>query len=494
MALDAVTRPAVCADPDSKSRIPWAAFLVLAATAGLAARLFHLIDLHAVDLLFYDQIELYEAFLDDPSAWTLFRWQHGPHRQGLPFLATRLIAEWTDWNVRADAFHVFAWMLLAVALAITLRRRLFGPLSATDVAIPLLLLTPAAYGIYVHASNASHCAGPLALLLAFCHALLIQSRRWRYASLVALDFVLVHTGFAVFAGALAPLLLALAAWRDQREARPRDALFAGAGVVLCLVWIGVFLIGYTAHNGLDAVEEPLDLARHSVYVAMMFANLLGFKDPGAPTIAIGALPALAALALAIGALVRLAQRHAAAAAVPTPSVSTMGSASESPRRPALTALAPVSASAASVIFFLAAFTLLYCVATAVGRIQFGLSGAQSSRYVPLVAPAFLALYFATFRLERRALRLALGLLLVGVLVRASFPMHPLEAGFMTKLADHKRAFVAAYLETGNIEAASRQARLRIDPFRDPRRSTDETFAWLRANEKSFFAKRSRLDR
>ena len=482
MAQTAMTRPAALALPESKSRIRWTTLFVVAATLGLAARLYHLIDLHAVDLLFYDQIELYEAFLDDPSAWTLFRWQHGPHRQGLPFLTTHLLAELTDWNVRADAFHVFAWMLVAVVLALGLRRRLFGPFSPTDVAIPLLLLTPAAYGIYVHASNASHCAGPLALLLLFCHALLIQARRWRYAALVALDFVLVHTGFAVFAGALAPLLLALAAWRDRREGRPRDALFALAGAALCLVWIGVFLIGYTARNGLDAVTAPPDLTRLASYVALMFANLLGQKDPGALTVAIGAIPALAALVLAIHELVRIAAANGPA---PRPADETAQPAPTPPQ--ARDALDPTRAS--SIVFFLTAFTLLYVAATAVGRIQFGLSGAQSSRYVPLLAPAFLGIYLATFRLERRGLRLALGALLVGALLRASFPMHPLEESFMIELAKKKRAFVAAYQETGSIEQASRRARLRIDPFRDPRRSTDETFAGLREHGRSFFADR-----
>ena len=75
----------------------WIPLLLGAVTIGLAYRLLHLIDVYAVDLLFYDQIELYEVFLDDPSAWDLFRYQHGPHRQGLPFLGTRLLAYLTDW-------------------------------------------------------------------------------------------------------------------------------------------------------------------------------------------------------------------------------------------------------------------------------------------------------------------------------------------------------------------------------------------------------------
>jgi len=448
------------------------AFLGLV-TLLLAARLLQLVDLYAVDLLFYDQIELYEAFLDDPSAWDLFRFQHGPHRQGLPFLGTWLLAQVTDWNARADAFHVAVYILAATGLALGLRRRLFGPFVGSDVSIPLLLLTPAQYGIFVHAPNASHGAGPLVLLMLVGHALLIEDRRMRYAALVALDFVLVHTGFAIFAGAIIPVLLASAAYQDHRAGRTRATPFALGAVLLCLLWIAIFLVGYTARNGLDAVASTPRLSSYPVYVATMFSNVLGLKDPGALAITIGSLLAGAAAAVATVQLRRLVAGR------------EMGDSSTSPRSEAR---ALVSARR-QVIFLLTAFTLLFCAATAVGRIQFGLSGAQSSRYVPLVAPALLGLYLATLQLERKSLRSLLGGLAVLALVHASFPMHPLEERFMQQLAQKKRSWVASYRETGSVEQASRIARLRIDPFRDPRRSTDETFTYLREHRLSFFADR-----
>jgi len=466
-------------DPSSPKTVQRAVTLfVLLGAIGLGLRLYRMIDANAVDLLFYDQIELYEAFLDDPSAWDLFHWQHGPHRQGLPFLGTWLLARLTDWNARADAFSVFAWVVVSTGLALALRRRLFGPFVATDVAIPLLLLTPAQYGIFLHAPNASHCAGPIALLLLTCHALLIRDRATRYATLVVLDFFLIHTGFAIFAGALVPGLLGIAAWQDRRAGRRREAAFAAVGLLLCLAWVGVFLIDYTARNGLDAVVRTPSLASYPVYVATMFANVLGLKDPGALPVVVGGAVALAALAVGTVELARL--------------VGLLGS----PGGGAHPAVAPTGAGedareggAAAIGFLLPAFTLLYCAATAVGRVQFGLSGAQSSRYVPLVAPAFLGLYFALFRAGRPRLRRVVGLLMVAAIVWASFPMHPLEARFMTQLAQKKRSWVAAYRQTGSVEQASRAARLRIDPFRDPRRSTDETFAYLRTHRLSFFADR-----
>ena len=447
--------------------------LLGAATLALAYRLLQLVDLYAVDLLFYDQIELYEVFLDDPSAWDLFRYQHGPHRQGLPFLGTWLLARLTDWNARADAFHVAVYILAATGLALGLRHRLFGPFTWTDVAIPLVLLTPAQYGIFMHAPNASHGAGPLVLLMLTGHAFLIRDLRLRYAALVALDFVMVHSGFAIFAGALVPLLIAISAYHARRAGRSREVAFALGGFLLCLLWIGIFLVGYTSRNGLDAVENAPRLTAYPVYVASMFANVLGLKEPGTFTIAAGSLLAAAAAGLVGWQLFRLlvGRESHSASAIRSGEESTIANAR------------------AQTVFLLTAFTLLYCAVTAAGRIQFGLSGAQSSRYVPLVAPAFLGLYFALLQLERKLLRKLLGGLAVLALVHASFPMHPLEAGFMKQLAQKKRSWVAAYRETGSVEQASRAARLRIDPFRDPRRSTDETFAYLQKHRLSFFADR-----
>jgi len=463
------------AAPLEKLRSLGIPILLAGVTIGLALRLLRIVDLYAVDLLFYDQIELYEAFLDDPSAWDLFRYQHGPHRQGLPFLGTWLLARLTDWNARADAFHVLAYVFVATGLALALRRRLFGPFAWTDVAIPLLLLTPAQYGIFVHAPNASHCAGPLVLLLLMGHAFLIRDPRRRVAALVVLDFLAVHTGFAIFAGALVPILLGLAAARDHRDASRGDAAFALGGAILCIAWIGVFLVGYTGRNGLDAVENAPHLARYPIFVASMFANVLGLKDPGPLPIAVGALVALAAAALVLCQLPRLVALSDRANALPAKREDDESTAMATAR--------------AEVLCLLAAFSLLYCAATAVGRVQFGLSGAQSSRYVPLVAPAFLALVLSATQLERKTLRHLLGGLAVAALVQAGFPMHPLEEGFMQQLAQKKRSWVASYRETGSVEQASRVARLRIDPFRDPRRSTDETFAWLREQRLSFFADR-----
>ena len=445
-------------------RIRWTPIFLSLVTAGLAIRLLALIDAHAVDLLYYDQLDFYEAFKGDPDIWRVFRWQHGPHRQGLPFLGTWLLASWTDWNIRADAFYVGGLVLLATGLALWLRRRLLGPFHATDIAIPLLLLTPAQYGIFIHTPNASHAAGPLALLMLFCLAQTLEERRARYGTLVALDFVMIHTGFAIFAGALTPTLLAISALRDGRREGLRAARLPLAGLALSLLWVGVFLIGYTQRGGLSKIQGTERLELYPRYVAYMFSNVLGLKGPGPLSVYVGMAVALLTLGIAVWSLQALVRPRTR----PTPAL--------------------------SVIFTLTTFSLLYCVTTAVGRVHLGLSGAQSTRYVPLVAPALLGTFFALVHgsrhIEHPTLRHAAPALAALGLIAATFPMRAAEARFMEKLSTGKRIWVETYRETGDLRASNEAARIRLYPrVGDPKDGVEEKLDYLRAEKLSFFAER-----
>src|SRR6201999_4413252 len=107
------------------------------------ANFLHLIDRYAVNLLFNDQWDLYAILATRPGTWALFRWQWGPHRQGLGFLVTRFVAEQTAWNVRVESFVVGAIVIAALPLALVLRRRLLGPFTIADAVIPLIVLTTA---------------------------------------------------------------------------------------------------------------------------------------------------------------------------------------------------------------------------------------------------------------------------------------------------------------------------------------------------------------
>jgi len=432
--------------------------LLAVAFALLGLRLFRMIDRYAVNVLFWDQWDLVDAFLRDASAWDLFRWQHGPHRQGIAFPLTRLVMDATAWNVRAEAFWIGALVVLAAALALWLRRRLFGPLTPTDVAIPLLLLSPAQYAIFLHIPNASHGAAPLLLLVILCLACTLARRGPRCAALVCVGFLLVHTGFGLVAGVLVPALLASECVEAWRNGGARTARWPAAGVALSLASLGVFFAGYRFDPAVADFSFPSPQARlYPQYAALMLANALGAKGTrGAPTL-VGFVALAAVLAVAaVHGLALFAGRG------------------ETRRRSA-------------VIATLAGFGLLFCAATAVGRVSLGLGTAQSSRYLPLVAPALLGVYLHLLTIRSPRVRWPAAGLAAIAIAAGSLELHPDDARFVSVLAFQKQRWVDVYLETGSVRIADERAHRRIYPHPPEQTHLEEKLATLRQRRLSFFA-------
>lgn len=116
-------------------------FLVAAVYVLAGARLFLLISRSSVNILASDQWSFDDATLfQQHSLWEMFRWQHGPHRQGLGALFQKLIDSLLHWDSHYEALAIGAIVLVAAGLALLLKIRLFGGYS--DVVIPLLFLTP----------------------------------------------------------------------------------------------------------------------------------------------------------------------------------------------------------------------------------------------------------------------------------------------------------------------------------------------------------------
>jgi hypothetical protein len=352
-----------------------------------------------------------------------------------------------------------ALVALAAALALILRRRLSGALTPMDVAIPLLMLTPAQYGIFLHIPNASHGAAPLLLLLAMGCACTLARRSLRCAALVALNFLLLHTGFGLIAGAITPLLLLSECVDARREAGMGALRWPAACVVLSLASLGVFFIGYAFDPAVDDFAFPSPQASlYPKYVALMLANVLGSKGTGGePTLVGFALLAGLLLTAALHAIGLFTRRGGARQ-------QSMG------------------------IALLTAFGLLFCAGTAVGRISLGLREAQATRYVPLVVPALLGLYLQLQTIRPPRVRLLASALAAAAMATATLPMRADEARFAAILARDKQRWVDAYLETGSIAIADARAGRKLYPHPPEQTRLEEKLATLRQRRLSFFAR------
>lgn len=140
--------------------------LVSVAFAALAIRLFWFTNRYAVNIFNLDQWDFNEPVLfQDGSLWEIFRWQHGPHREGFGTVFALLVEPWLHWNSRAEAFVATGLIVMATACAVHLKYRLCGALAWTDVIIPAIMLKPDRWDTLWDTVNFSHSGAPLLILL-----------------------------------------------------------------------------------------------------------------------------------------------------------------------------------------------------------------------------------------------------------------------------------------------------------------------------------------
>jgi hypothetical protein len=403
----------------------------------LAWRQHRFVDRYAVNMMYWDQWDLYRPFFENRGPWGIFSFQVGPHRQGAGFLVTRVLAGLSGWNSRWDAFGV-GFLLVAAALAALWLARRCGVRSILSLAaIPLIFFNIHQYEVFVGASNLSHGAMPDLLLMLYCLAWFIRDRRARLVIQGALALPMIFTGFAQMGGVLALVIAVLetAQARRAREAGGRaPILWNAAGVILILGAFALFVHGFK-FNEIDVdFRFPYgSLGQCAVFDFLMLANFFGLPPhvPGSVLFGAGVALLLAFCVVWHG-------------------LRCWRDGFESRR-------------ASVVIFFLSGFTLLYCADTAIGRVHLGLDAAPAaSRYVTLMVPGALAIYLhlATLRVRGAGI---LGLIMALALVPATTRLSPREWESVRSYSDGRAAWKAAYLATHDEAKATATSHFEIYP-------------------------------
>ncbi len=346
--------------------------VLLALTAGLAVRLSFFISRYAVNLLFSDEWDFYTPLFKNLGWWQTFTWQHGPHREGIGLVLTRLLDGLTGWNTRADALAAGALVILATGLALALKYRLFGTLTLADVIIPLIGLTLFQYETFLGAVNLSYGACPLVLIVLYSLGLLIRNPYARYATVLGLNFLLIFTGFGVFMGLVTIGVLALDGyqqWRSKSKTLWQVSLALG----LALASMAAFFVDYTFNPAIGCFGfSPAYLMQYPLFMGLMLAAFWGWH-----MLILGAL-AIVAGAILLLVVVALGVFHG--------------------RRLVTTGVyaSPVSLVAAAWL----GYGVLFCLNTAIGRVCSGLPAAQVSRYMTPLIPAFWGVYFSLLAAPR----------------------------------------------------------------------------------------------
>lgn len=399
----------------------------------LATRLYQFVDTNAVNLLFWDQWDFYQPLFANGNAWEIFARQHGPHRQGLGLLITAALAHTSDWNTRWDSFAVLCCIVLSAILAARLCVYAGYSQGVSLAVAALLFFNLRQYEIFVGTPNISHGALPVALLLTTCLVFYLKDAWTRAVLLAVLTFLLIFTGFGLFAGIVIPaVVLAEGATRfvhrEKVEVLPVIFLLVTTG----LAW-AAFSVDYVfapaVANFRFPHERPWEYAQ---FAALIAAQGIGIRGTGGFALTGGLIIWLAVLFSVARHAARLLRRQGSTAGEMT-------------------------------VLTLAGFSLLFATNTAVGRVCLGMEGAISSRYIPLILPALLAVF-----LGLRTLPNSFSAVTAAVFVIAITPgALTLSRNDVDHIAESKRGRLAwreAYLSSLDENAANAVARYTVYPM------------------------------
>jgi hypothetical protein len=395
-----------------------------------AGRMFRLISRYAVNVFFSDQWDFNNGTLFyKHTLWQIFTWQHGPHRQGLGGLFEKMVDPLFGWNSRTESFVVGGVIVVAALCAMWLRRRIYGNFSLFDIVIPAILFIPGQWATWFSVVNFAHGPFPLLLILLYCLAWSSNTPDVKYPLILFINFVTIYTGFGLFIGVLTPILLALDYWASTPESRLSETYFI-TFLLASVASLGSFFIGYKNRPAVDCFSfQPVSPVSYLNFVALMFANFFGLKDLTLPTRVMGTM-ILAAILVSLATFIWFMWRHRSSK------------------------LAQDDRNRALIIVCLTAFTLLFCVNTAYGRLCVGLPVALQSRYVIYLEPAVLGFYFFLLNLRHAAVRRVLLSGFLAAVVAASFYR---DRGMMEVTRNIKQGWKTCYLQTEDINKCDKLA-------------------------------------
>jgi hypothetical protein len=401
-----------------------------------------------VDLLYRDQWDFLDPLFRDEGPWAMFVLQHGPHRQGLGGLLLAWLMPATGWNLRVEALVSALILVLGAALAWATVRRSTGSPSWTDVTAPLLCLGGGLEEILIGTSNPAHGPIPMVLVFALALAWTVRTPMLRALACSVLGGLATFTGFGFFAGLVNPVLF-LAEWVHSRGDTERRwaatlGLASSAAVLVAFFWSWQFI------PAADCFRFPHPRpVEYLDYLGFLLARPLGMHRLGGVRTWLARGVALGALAFGVWVLVRLFRRD------------------ETPDR---------------VVAVLFGFTCVFGLNTAAGRVCLGLETAGSARYVPYVAPGWVALVIASRLWASPRVRwCVLGAVLLLITVR-TFNTRG-EAALGRRLADGKQRWAACYRARHDIQGCDRETGFPLHP--NP--------AWTRMQDKLDFLEARHLN-
>jgi len=390
-----------------------------------AIRWFYFIDKYSVNMLMSDQIGFYSAFVNNWSLWDTFNMQFGPQRQGIGLVLTGLIDGLSGWNTRWTSFAIGVFIFLAATVYLLLRRKINGKLDAFDVFIPILLLSPVQFGIFTVTPFMSHSAVPALLLPLFLLALFIRPLLLRNIVLLIINFNLVYSSFGFFMGVITPMLFIYEMVFERKMQNRKALVINGFSVLFVILTFVLFFTGYRA-NYISATVEFTAPWRYIWFIALGYSAVFGAKGIGIIQTVFGLLFLLLVLWVFALSLKRILYQN---------------------KDQYIT-----STRSHKIIVILIAYSLIFLVNTALGRISLGIGYAQAPRYFPYVVPSVIGVY-CFFKISEFKSRAFFILLLFALMMAYQFVSY-YDVQLMKKWADAKSQWKETYLKHESVSRAN----------------------------------------
>lgn len=385
----------------------------------MVAYWFFLINSYSVNILFYDHWDLYNAFFNNHDLLDLYLWQHGPHRQGIGFVLTKYIDEISDWDTLWISNTIGVLVVLSMSIYLVLKKKLFGKICLYDLVIVLIMLTPTQYGIFANTPNLSHGSMPIFIISLFCLSLFINSVSIKVTTLSILNFLIIYSGFGLLFGLITPIIFVLFFFFNRPNKYEKTIYFIG--IILSCVSIMLFFSGYVHSPANPNFKFPHDQPfEYIVFILAMVKSAIGIRK---------------VLGFVIGGVILFAVCYAF--------IKTLISIYMNKEFNNLQLIT----------LLLIAFSLLFMIATAVGRVSFGIAAGTASRYVIYVIPSLIGLYLYIISNAQNKVLL---LFLIPFSLSCLYSQKAIDN--MKVFKSSKQEWKRVYLETNSINSANNSAK------------------------------------
>ncbi len=418
-------------------------------TLALGVRLLFLVKDLAVNVMFSDQWQTFTPLFEGQGFWSGYVRQHGPHRLGIAFVVSMLLMKASSWNTIIESYFAASVLIISALLALRLKWVLFRKIVLSDLTVALLLLSPIHYETILLVPSAYHSIVPLALLLGIALTLVSRNKFIRFILGSVLTSFSIFCGFGLVTGMVMQIYYVAVAIAASHSGVKKAALPVASALIPLATWI-VFFQNYEFGSGAGPIGFPHQpLSDYLVFICMMFAG--PFQLIGERYAPIGGLVLLACL------------------------VSVLYAGNDIWRHRS------ESQPTSCVVLCLASVSLIYAEMTALGRIQLGIQYSQGSRYMALLMPGMLSIYFTLQVIKSNLARNALSSSCALITAVCCLNLGQVHGQVLEGFQEGKQSWLAAYRETKELNAANTRATLPLLG------ATNERLEYLKTHRLSFFA-------